>query len=183
MPSGLPGRLGWKLKGKSMHREIILLLGSNIDPVRNIAKAVRTLNKHFPIKAISSAWQSHPEGGSGDDYHNIAISISSDLPLDEIKNIYIHEIEQNLGRVRSEDKNAPRTIDIDIVVVGEDVVDQKIWRYAFIAVPVAQIKPNLMSPVYGQTLALHAEGLKKISWLHELPAYPLELSRDENLEM
>ena len=166
-----------------MHREIILLLGSNIDPVRNIAKAVRALKKHFPINAISSAWQSHPEGGSGDDFHNIALSISSDLPLDTIKNEYIHDIEQNLGRVRTEDKNAPRTIDIDIVVEGEAVVDQKIWRYAFIAVPVAQIKPKLPSPIYGQNLASHAEGLKKISWLRELPAYPIELSRDEGLEV
>ncbi len=166
-----------------MSREIVLLLGSNIDPGRNIAKAVRALKKDFPILAISSAWQSHPEGGLGDDYHNIAITISSDIPLDVLKIQYIHVIEANLGRVRSENKNAPRTIDIDIVVDGDTIVDQKIWRFAFIAVPVAQLKPDLISPVHGQTLAMHAEGLKKISWLHELPAYPLGLSKNEDLEM
>lgn len=159
-----------------MQRELVLLLGSNIEPQQNIIRAIEELKKHFSIAAVSSVWQSHPVGGLGGDYHNLAVAITTDKPVTEIKDVYIHPIEQELGRVRTDEKNAPRTIDIDVILDEENVIDAKLWRYAFIAIPVSQLKPGLVSPVHGQTLRDFADGLKKVSWLWELPAYPLDLS-------
>ena len=155
-----------------MSRNVILLLGSNILPEKNIARAIQLLKQSLPILSFSSVWKTHPEGGGGNDYHNIAVEIQTDLPYDQLRYEVLRDIENQLGRIRFDDKNAPRTMDIDVIVDDDKVMDTKIWQYAFIAVPVSQLRPDLVTPTSKQTLSEFAEKLKKTSWMVELPAYP-----------
>ncbi len=155
-----------------MDRSVVLLLGSNIHPEENITRAIQLIKRKYPIVSFSSIWVSHPEGGEGNDFHNLAIEIQTDQPINDLKDRTLRSIETKLGRVRSEDKNAPRTMDIDIILNNDLVMDAKLWQYGFIAIPVSQIKPSIANPSTGETLDGFAKKLKRKSWMIELPAYP-----------
>ena len=67
-------------------------------------------------------------------------------------------IEQKLGRVREADKNAPRTIDIDILYIGHQCIDSgglvvphPRWaQRGFVLKPLSEIRPDLVLPGYDQ---------------------------------
>jgi 2-amino-4-hydroxy-6-hydroxymethyldihydropteridine diphosphokinase len=156
-----------------MDREVILLIGSNIEPEKNIQKALVLLRARLTILNISSCWETHPVGGSGQNYLNISVIARTDIPYDPLRFQVLRKIETRLGRIRTEDKFAPRTMDIDVIVDNGEVVDEKLWDQAFIAVPVAQLCPDLVNPVDGQHLAVLAHKLTKKSWIIEHPTPPI----------
>ena len=63
------------------------------------------------------------------------------------------EIENSLGRIRTEDKNAPRTIDLDIIVFNNELLDANIFELDHLILPLADLLPELFSDQYGCTLA------------------------------
>ena len=128
-------------------------LGSNIEPERYLPLAVAELKRRFPLPAISSVWESPPAGTTaGKNYLNAAVLLSTALPLQALKSL-LREIEASLGRTRSVDKFAPRTIDLDILVADGKVVEPALWQYGHLAVPVAEVLPNLRHPESGETLS------------------------------
>ncbi len=58
-----------------------------------------------------------------------------------------------MGRVRTADRNAPRTLDIDIILFDGVVLDDALWERSFIAIPLAELLPSLPHPATGETLA------------------------------
>lgn len=139
---------------------IIILLGSNIQPAKNLKKALDFLGEHTRIKSCSSVWRTEAVGSDGPNFLNMAVEIETDLGADEIKNQLIKDIETRLGRVRTADKYAPRTIDLDIVLVNDQVLDSDLWHKAFVALPVSEIRPDLMNPYNGSSLVKTAHELK-----------------------
>ncbi len=154
----------------SKNREIVLLIGSNIHPVENIRQGISELSKLLPVLGKSSLWETAAFGTSGSNFLNIAVSISTNLDTYEIKYTIIRNIETSLGRIRTEDKFAPRTIDIDIIVDGTNVVEPNLWILAYIAVPVAELTPKLVHPAFGKSLFEVAIELKQNSWIQKYPA-------------
>jgi 7,8-dihydro-6-hydroxymethylpterin-pyrophosphokinase len=67
------------------------------------------------------------------------------LTLDNFKNQIIRPIEAQLGRIRSQNKNAPRPIDIDVLIWDQKILEPLIWEEAYLAVPVAELLPDLTS--------------------------------------
>jgi 2-amino-4-hydroxy-6-hydroxymethyldihydropteridine diphosphokinase len=86
-------------------------------------------------------------------YLNSVVIVESELPLESWLS-YIGKIETNLGRVRSEDRNAPRPIDIDIIYADEQVVDSgglevphPRWaERRFVVQPLCDVRPSLVIP-------------------------------------
>jgi 2-amino-4-hydroxy-6-hydroxymethyldihydropteridine diphosphokinase len=138
----------------------ILLLGSNIDPARNIQKALELLSQYSLILKKSQIWVTEAVGSSGPDFLNMAIEIETNLNINEIKNNIIDPIETKLKRVRTSDKYAPRTMDIDLIIFNNKVSDQNIWNKLFIALPVSEINSELINDSNGKTLAQTVELLK-----------------------
>ena len=153
-----------------MNRELILLIGSNIQPEKNIARALDLLRRQFTINRQSSIWETEPYHSLGDNFLNLAISIKTDMSRENLRSL-LRKIEADLERVRTEDKFAPRTMDIDIILDGELVVDEKLWIFGFVAVPVSQLEPNLVSPTTRLTLQQIARKLIKKSRIVEYPAH------------
>lgn len=58
-----------------------------------------------------------------------------------------------MGRVRTEDKNADRTIDFDIVIFDGRVIDPLFWQYAYRVVPVADVIDELDPKLYSDLKA------------------------------
>jgi 2-amino-4-hydroxy-6-hydroxymethyldihydropteridine diphosphokinase len=141
-----------------------LLLGSNIEPEVYIRLAIQRLGKVVRILAISTAWETQAVGSTGPNFLNAAVEIVTELDASELKNSFLRPIEQELGRTRSSDKNAPRTIDIDIIIFDGEVCDANLWLDIFRAIPVAELLPDLRQPQTGMTLNEAAKRLQQNSF-------------------
>ena len=140
---------------------IYLSLGSNIDPEHYIPMAINCLRENVEVIQTSSAWQTPPIGTSGSDFINAVVEVKTTLSPQELKEKIIHYIENQLGRIRTANKYADRTIDIDILVVDNKVIDNEIWTYAHLAVPFAEINPEFKLEEKGETINQIAQYLLK----------------------
>lgn len=136
---------------------IILGLGSNISPEYNLPEAVRKLGMYFEINAISSVWQTTAVGTDGPVFHNAAVLIRTMMDKEALKMEVLAKIETELGRVRGPDKFAPRTIDLDILVYGDEVLEKHLFYYDYLILPVSEIQPDLKDPETGKTLSILAK--------------------------
>jgi 2-amino-4-hydroxy-6-hydroxymethyldihydropteridine diphosphokinase len=145
-----------------LHRAY-LLLGSNIDPERNLPAACRLLAGYGRIVRTSRVWESPPADGSAQaNYLNAAVLLETSHTAEELRRTVLPGIEATLGRTRDpRDKYAARTIDIDIAlfdreildVAGAHIPDPDISKRVFVAVPLAEIDPDYIHPEDGRTLS------------------------------
>jgi 2-amino-4-hydroxy-6-hydroxymethyldihydropteridine diphosphokinase len=147
---------------------VFVALGSNINSEHNLREAVRRLALHCRLVAVSPAYETTPVGDTEQpNFLNAAALIETDLAAAELKARVLRVIEQELGRVRTEDKNAPRTIDLDIALFGDQVLDlgprhipdPDVLSYPHIVVPLADLAPTVRHPEDGRTLQEIAQSL------------------------
>ena len=138
----------------------ILLLGSNIEPASNLNNAMELLNCSLSITKTSRIWVTEAVGSKGPDFLNTAVEVKTDLNTYQLKRRIISPTEIGLGRIRTLDKYAPRTIDIDIIIFNGKVLDKNLWDKVFIALPVSEIFPELVNSSTGKTLIETANKLK-----------------------
>ena len=148
---------------------VYLSLGSNIQPEANLIKAVELLQKHGKLEKISNAWESESVGAEGPNYLNACVLLVTPLQQTELKEQALLPLEMGLGRRRSADKFAPRTIDIDIVVFDGKPCDNKYWEQAFVVVPLAEIYPQYQNPLTQEAIAKTATRLRQKVWLETRP--------------
>jgi 2-amino-4-hydroxy-6-hydroxymethyldihydropteridine diphosphokinase len=150
---------------RELHRAC-LVLGSNLEPEYHLCQAVEILGQLFRVEAVSEVWQSSAVGGRGPDFLNAALILQTGLNPIALKFDVLRPVEAWLGRVRTADKNAPRTIDIDIVAWDAEILDDNLWRYAHLAVPVAELLPCYQS-ASGEYLEQAARRLARHSHLRQ----------------
>ncbi|HTG82877.1 MAG TPA: NTPase [Geobacteraceae bacterium] len=147
--------------GRPLH-QALLSLGSNIEPERNLPAAVRELARYGRVVRLSSVWESPAEGAPGTpDFLNASLWLETPLSALELKEGAIAAVEARLGRVRAADRNAPRTIDIDIMLFDQDrldlgrrrIPDPEVCERPFVAIPLAEIAPDYHHPETGESLA------------------------------
>jgi 2-amino-4-hydroxy-6-hydroxymethyldihydropteridine diphosphokinase len=158
------------LNESTFTRRVILLIGSNIEPIKNIRHAIKEIKSCFPIDAYSSIWETKPVGTSGDNFLNLALAISTDMDYDSLKFGLLRSIEAKYGRLRTTERSTPRTLDIDIILDGDIIREENLWDCLYVAVPVAEIIPNLLDPITHKTLTETAKELIKNSWIIKYPA-------------
>jgi 2-amino-4-hydroxy-6-hydroxymethyldihydropteridine diphosphokinase len=138
-----------------------LSLGSNIEPEINLTAAVELLAAQAELVTISSVWETKPVGFTNQaNFLNAAAIVKTEFSAAEFKQNVLRPIEQKLRRKRNSNKNGPRTIDLDIVLFNGHVFkpahnyipDPNLYKYPFVAVPLAEIAPNYRHPETGQTL-------------------------------
>lgn len=154
--------------------QVYLGIGSNIEPKENLPKSLELLRQHVLVNQVSKVWKNPPVGGEGQDFLNAAVRIRTSLLPQDLKDKVLRPVETQMGRVRTQDKYAPRPIDLDILIVDEMVYDPQIWKRAFLAVPLAELIPGLKNPETGETLAEAAMRLAE--------KVPLEVCPDPNLD-
>ncbi len=130
-------------------------LGSNINPGGNIITAVRVLSSQVQIVDISTVYCTEPEDRADQpSFYNCVVEVRTEMPARDLKFQVLRRIEDVLGRQRSSDKFAPRTIDLDLILFGDLVVnagglvlpDPDIARRAFLAIPLYELAPDLTLP-------------------------------------
>ena len=142
-----------------------LSLGSNIQPDRNLVEGIRLLQNHGRIEKISNAWESKSVGAVGPNYLNACLLLITPLDPTELKKQVLLPIETQLGRKRTENKFAPRPMDIDIVLFDGKSCDEKYWEQAFVIVPLAEIYPEYKNPLTDESLNETAARLRQEIWM------------------
>lgn len=136
--------------------QVFLSLGSNIEPVHHLRRAVAALRTSFGVLVASPVYESVAVGFTGDNFLNLVVALDTELPVGELS-ILLRGIEASNGRRRDTEKFASRTLDIDILTYGEavGVIDgvalprDEIERYSFVIKPLADIAAEQLYPVTG----------------------------------
>lgn len=150
-----------------MNRAFISL-GSNIDKEANMSAAVRMLQELCYLVAVSTVYETLPMGlPDQPNFFNLAVLVETTLRPGQLKLQVLDYVEQELKRVRTDDKNAPRTMDVDLTLFNDEVLDYNrhhlpdpdLLRFAHVAVPIADIAPELHHPETGEQMRSIAERL------------------------
>ena len=158
----------------------LLSIGSNIKPAENIVAALALLRRYTTVLGISPVYQSAPQGFfEQEPFLNVAVKAHTFRSPAKFKAMVLDRIESDLKRTRDPtNKNAPRTIDLDISLWNDDVLeygskpwtvpDADIIRYAHVAIPLADLAPDYVHPVLKKTLhniaaSLDATELKRVN--------------------
>ncbi|MCA9080627.1 MAG: 2-amino-4-hydroxy-6-hydroxymethyldihydropteridine diphosphokinase [Planctomycetaceae bacterium] len=146
---------------------VFIALGSNIAPEIHLPAAAALLARRFPIAAVSTVWESAPVGFSEQpNFCNAALLLHGEIPKPQDLKQELLGIEDELHRVRDPDnKNGPRTIDLDIALFGQLVLhnehvsipDPQIPERPFLAIPLAELAPDFVHPELQCSLAVIAE--------------------------
>ncbi|HEX6383655.1 MAG TPA: 2-amino-4-hydroxy-6-hydroxymethyldihydropteridine diphosphokinase [Anaerolineae bacterium] len=146
---------------------VFVVLGSNINKEENLPLAVRLLSKVCRVVAVSSVYETIPVGlRDQPNFFNVAILLETEMEASALKEEVLSEIERRLQRQRTANRNAPRTIDADIVLFNDEVFDYggagghqrhvpdpDLLNFAHVAVPVAELVPDLPHPETDEPLA------------------------------
>lgn len=149
--------LSWPMLEEQRHRTLAYIgLGSNLgDRSGNLAAALSAIGELPDTEglAVSRVYESEPWGGVEQPvYANAVAVISTEMRADQLL-ASLQEIEESLGRVRTE-LNGPRTIDLDILLFGDEewvrpdltIPHPRMLERAFVVVPLLEVDPNVVMP-------------------------------------
>lgn len=138
-----------------MGGDAYVALGSNIEPFGHIEKALALLAQRVGMQGVSSFYRTAPIGAPGQpDYLNGVARLSVTGDAHGLKFGILREIENELGRLRNSDKYAPRSIDLDILLFANEVIDEPglevpdpdIWTRPFLVAGLLELWPDAMLP-------------------------------------
>lgn len=140
-------------------------IGSNLeDPLTRVKQAIKQLMtlKQSKLISCSSLYASKPMGPDDQpDYINAVVSIKTQLSaidlLDELQ-----QLETGHGRIRTGQRWGPRTLDLDILLYGEKIINSDrlvvphpgLHERAFVLYPLHEISPELIIPGKGHLATL-----------------------------
>jgi 2-amino-4-hydroxy-6-hydroxymethyldihydropteridine diphosphokinase len=140
--------------------EVYVAAGSNIEPVRNLRKALDVLAGHFAPLRLSRAYRNRAVGFAGEDFVNLVVAFDTTLSVREVLE-RLHETESACGRARAAPKWAPRSMDLDVLLFGDTVCEEPglvlprpdLVRRPYMLGPMAELAPQRRHPTLGATMA------------------------------
>jgi 2-amino-4-hydroxy-6-hydroxymethyldihydropteridine diphosphokinase len=144
-----------------------IAIGSNDNPRTHIRAGLAALCQHVTLVAQSPLYRTAPQDTSIDhDYINGAISIETDHPAPDLKAL-LKRIEREIGRGDTSDGRV--ALDLDLLLLDDHIMqydyqgktyhlpDADIRNRDYVAVPLADIAPDLIHPETGETLRAIAD--------------------------
>ncbi len=140
---------------------VYLGLGSNVGDRRtHLRHALRRLAERYEVTGISSVWETDPVGYEDQRrFLNLVARMETDASPRSVLET-ARAIEAERGRERTF-RNAPRTLDIDVLLYGDAIVDEeglkvphpRMRERAFVLVPLLELDPELEDPRTGEPFA------------------------------
>jgi 2-amino-4-hydroxy-6-hydroxymethyldihydropteridine diphosphokinase len=130
-------------------------IGSNIEPERKIPAAMELLSQAVVITGVSTFYRTSPIGRPEQPlFYNGVVRVETERTAIDLKIAILGSIENELGRRRTADAFAPRTIDLDILLYDRavihdndvDIPDPDILTRPFLAIPLCELDPRLILP-------------------------------------
>lgn len=139
--------------------DVYVAAGSNVEPEKNLARALDEMERVFGALAISPAYRNPAVGFEGADFINLVVGLRTADPVSRVKQ-ELERIEMLCGRPRDAPKWAPRTMDLDILMYDQLVSDTPglivprpdLLRRAFMLKPLADVAPGLRHPTQHRTI-------------------------------
>ena len=154
-----------------MMARVYVSLGSNVDRENRLRQAMALLRERFGDIEISPVYDSVAVGFVGSNFLNLVVGFDTELGVEAVATAF-HNIENQLGRDRSQPKFANRSIDLDILVYDDLILNApgirvprpEILVNAFVLKPLQDIAPHHLHPQTGQSYSAH--------WQEMAPAAP-----------
>ncbi len=136
-------------------------LGSNLSPKLHLERALEEIGKKFPLEGISHVYRTKPVGYVKQPYFwNMVVAGRKSNEDPEVIRRWILRLEEQNKRRKSHKTFGPRTVDIDLILFGDSVINNKsfsiphpdIEKKAFVLFPLLEICPNLIHPKNGKSM-------------------------------
>lgn len=136
---------------------VYIALGSNLtNPLHQVQSALNALAELPQTKLIatSSLYRTPPLGPQDQpDYLNAVVALDTDLSAENLLD-HTQKIELEHGRVRKDERWGPRTLDLDILLFGDEIINTErltvphydMKNRQFMLYPLAEIAPELHFP-------------------------------------
>jgi len=136
---------------------VYVSLGTNIDREANLRAGITELRQQFGELQLSSVYESEAVGFNGDPFYNMVAAFNTDISATEVVAL-LHAIEERHGRVRQGPRFSSRTLDIDLLLYGDQIIEEgslqlprdEISKNAFVLWPLAEIAPQAVHPLLQQ---------------------------------
>ncbi|ELS03726.1 2-amino-4-hydroxy-6-hydroxymethyldihydropteridine pyrophosphokinase [Xenococcus sp. PCC 7305] len=147
-----------------MGNRCAIALGSNLgNSLATLEQTIKILGQTpgISLVAVSSWYRTEPVGPPQPDYLNGCAVLNVEQTPEELL-VLFQAIELQFGRIRSaETKWGARTLDLDIILYGDLVIDNSVLTIphprmserAFVLVPLAEIAADWQEPVSGKAIA------------------------------
>ena len=136
--------------------KVFIGIGSNLgDRISYCKQAIGGISRFARITEASSLYETDPVGNEDQpEFINCVAEIDTELSPQELLN-QLNMVEEKLGRVRDE-KWGPRTIDLDIIFYGQDVIEDENLEIPhprahlrrFVLEPLCDIAPDFVHPKF-----------------------------------
>jgi 2-amino-4-hydroxy-6-hydroxymethyldihydropteridine diphosphokinase len=140
---------------------VYVSIGSNIDRQRNIQEAIAALEQAYGALQRSRTYESQAVGFKGDPFYNLVVGFDTEQTPQQLADA-LNRIEDAHGRDRSGGKFSSRTLDLDLLLYDDRVLNEsglhlprkEILEYAFVLKPLAEIAGDRQHPVTGFSFAV-----------------------------
>ncbi len=134
-------------------------VGTNVEREQHATVAYQELQQLGKDLLVSPIYECEPFGFNSQNFYNFVIALRTALSLEELSH-QLRQIEVKWGREENAQKYQDRTLDLDIVLFGDCISDQKpelprsdIYKYPFVTKPLYDLEPHLVIPGDGRTIA------------------------------
>ena len=137
--------------------DIYISLGSNVERDYHVQHGLKalatTFNLPFEQLSLSSLFESEAIGFSGNAFYNMVIGIKTQCSVEQVA-IKLRDIEIDYGRSLDAKKFSPRTLDLDLLLYDDLIIDtpaqlprDEIDKNAFVLWPLSEIAPKRVHPI------------------------------------
>lgn len=134
--------------------EAYIGMGSNIEPEKYTPLALESLRAYVDVLEVSPFYKNRAIGTAVGqaDFINGVVKIQTNLTAEQLKYDVLREIEFALGRRHLMPKNAPRTMDLDLILFGREKIEElnvpeaDLINRPFVYLPLLDISPEMIIP-------------------------------------
>ena len=140
--------------------QVFVAAGSNVEPLAHLTQALTELTRRFGELQVSPWYRNCAVGFTGADFINLVFGFRTGLEVPDTL-AQLREVETQCGRPRNAPKWAARSMDLDVLLYDELVLDDPQLKLPrpdllvrpYMLGPLADIAPDLRHPTQGQTIA------------------------------